>query len=92
MTSSHDPHSQRLADLGARIEQMMKGLKGDDLMHSTERQRAADLKVEHARLVALAKAKREGSPNPERDAVLAAEVEALHVDIEKWIAGIDKQA
>jgi hypothetical protein len=50
------------------------------------------MKMKHARLEALAKAKREGARHPERDAAVASEAEVTLLSIERWLAGIDKGA
>lgn len=79
--------SERLAELGARIDRKKLELERDGFLEPGIRRRAADLKIEHARLEALDKAIREGSTDPERSASLAAEIEALKLSIDRLLAG-----
>lgn len=82
--------SERLRDLGDRIHRKMTEFETQGAMHGAARQKAADLKIEHKRLDALAEAKKAGDASGEQHATLAAEVEALHLSFERWLSGIDK--
>jgi hypothetical protein len=76
-----------LAELGARIDRKKLELEREGVLEPGIRRRAADLKIEHARLEALDKAIREGSAHPERAATLAGEIEALKVSVDELLAG-----
>jgi hypothetical protein len=84
--------SEKLADLGQRIQSKLDELDAEGPTGADARRKALDMKMKHARLEALAKAKREGARHPERDAAVASEAEVTLLSIERWLAGIDKGA
>lgn len=90
MTSPFEELSHQLDDLGKKIQSKVSELNKQGVAHGAARQKAVDMEIEHARLAALAKARREGSAHPEQDSILAGEVDALKLSIEKWLAGIDQ--
>ncbi|MEZ5854383.1 MAG: hypothetical protein R3D67_06375 [Hyphomicrobiaceae bacterium] len=90
MASEIDGLMDRLNDLGQRIEKKLDELSAEGISHANERQTALDMQMKHARLEALAKARREASEHPERDAAIASEAEVTILSIEQWLAGIDK--
>ena len=90
MTDTLKDLSDRLEQLGRKIHQKIDELDTQGVGHAATRQKALEMKIEHARLDALDKARRSGSTHPNQDATLAAEAEALKPTFEKWVAGIDK--
>lgn len=82
--------ARRLEDLGGRIDAKMREIETDGILHSRARLEALDLKTRQARLAELERARRSGSRHPERDATLAAEIEALRLSFDRWVAGIDR--
>lgn len=81
---------ERLNDLGQRIQKKLDEVSAEGISHANERPAALDMQMKYARLEALAKARREGSKHPERDAAIASEAEVTILSIEQWLAGLDK--
>jgi hypothetical protein len=81
---------ERVAELGKKIELKRRQLDKNGVLHGEERRRAIDLQVEQTRVAKLLAARGEGAVHPDRKAALAAEVEALRLWVERWMAGIDR--
>jgi hypothetical protein len=79
-----------LADLGNRLQAKRRELETEGVLHGPARVRAAELEVEHARLVETANERAKGPARAEAAAVLAAEAEALRRSFDHWFAEIDR--
>jgi hypothetical protein len=79
-----------LDELGKRLEAKRRELATQGVLHGAERARAAELEVEHQRLLRLTSERAKGSRNAESSAVLAAEAEALRRSFDHWFAEIDR--
>jgi hypothetical protein len=81
---------ERVAELGKKIQLKRRQLDKNGVLQGEERRRAIDLQVEQTRVSKLLAARDEGAGHPDREAALAAEVEALRLWVGRWMAGIDR--
>lgn len=79
-----------LEDLGNRLQSKRRELETEGVLHGPARIRAAELEVEHARLMKTASERANGPAHAEAASVLAAEAEALRRSFDHWFAEIDR--
>lgn len=92
MTNDDRQLTERLADLGRRIDDKISEFEAEGPTQVAARRKALDMRMEHTRLEALYKSKHEGVRHPEREAAVASELEVMMLSIERWLAGLDKEA
>ncbi len=82
---------RRLAELGSRIDAKVRELREQGVLHGEARQRAAELQIEHARILKSATQQPHGLRG-----VLAAElgtdVEILNHSFDRWVAHVDGES
>ncbi len=86
MTSRLQDVRAELDDIGNRIEQAIADYKANGLLHGTEREMEAEIRLQHSD---LAQASRSGSkPCGE----LAHDISVLKGTFERWLARLDKRS
>ena len=91
MSADLEEIRNRLADLGARIEAKVQELRQQGVLHGAARQKAAELQIEHARILNAANAQ----PRGLRGIIateLATDTEILSHAFERWVAEVDARS
>ena len=81
---------QKLTELGARIDAKVAELRAQGVLHGEARQRAAELQIQHARVVKSANEHR-GVGGVIADE-LHTDTEILKHSFDRWVAQIDREA
>ena len=82
---------QRLAELGARIDAKVDAMRQQGILHGAARQKAAELQIQHARVLKSANDQRT-SVGGAIAAELATDVEILRHSFDLWVAQIDRES
>jgi hypothetical protein len=81
---------QELTQLGARIDAKVQELRAQGVLHGEARQQAAELQMQHARVLKSASAHR--GVGGVLAAELASDAEILKHSFDRWIAQIDRES
>ncbi|HEX6001241.1 MAG TPA: hypothetical protein VFZ16_17880 [Hyphomicrobiaceae bacterium] len=91
MANDIDQFRTKIADLGARIEASINELHKQGVLHGAEREKAADLKIEHARIAKAAASGHLTVAGAIRDE-LANDAELLRHAFARWVAKVDRRS
>jgi hypothetical protein len=91
MSIGEEEFRRRLIELGERINAKIAELRQQGVLHGAARQKAAELQIQHARVLSSVNKHHRGVGGAIAEE-LATDVEILNHTFDRWVAQIDRES